>query len=76
MIYAQMIAGRFGGRAIDARYEPIEPALARTFATLLAVATPTPRSGDWLSNIGEPIVRYSEQPILFVPDSAAVLPPA
>jgi nucleotide-binding universal stress UspA family protein len=71
MIYAEMLAER-----LDARYEPIEPALERTFATLLAVATPTPRSGDWLSNIGEPIVRFCEQPILFVPDSAAVLPPS
>jgi nucleotide-binding universal stress UspA family protein len=75
MVYAEMLAERFGGRTIDARYEPIEPALDRASATLLAVATPTPRSGDWLSNIGEPIVRFCEQPILFVPDSAAVLPP-
>jgi nucleotide-binding universal stress UspA family protein len=74
--YAEMLAECFGGRIFDARYEPVEPALDRTRATLLAVATPTPRGGDWLSNIGEPIVRYCEQPILFVPDSAAASPPA
>jgi nucleotide-binding universal stress UspA family protein len=66
--YARMLAGCFGGEVADARYEPIEPALERTRATLLAVSVPAVRSGAWLSNIGEPIVRFCQRPILFVPD--------
>ena len=69
MQYAGMLAERFDGRVVDARYEPVEPALERTSATLLAVAAPLERAGVWLSNIGEPIVRFCDRPILFVPES-------
>jgi nucleotide-binding universal stress UspA family protein len=68
--YANMFAACFGGDVADARYEPLEPALERTRATLLVVSTPAVRCGAWLSNIGEPIVRFCERPIVFVPESA------
>jgi len=67
--YAAMLADGFGGEVVDARYEPLEPALERTGATLLAVSMPAVRCGAWLSNIGEPIVRFCERPILFVPEA-------
>jgi hypothetical protein len=57
---------------VDARYEPVEPALERTAATLLAVASPTPRDARWLSDIGQPIVRFCDRPILFVPEGSRV----
>jgi nucleotide-binding universal stress UspA family protein len=66
--YAAMLADGFGGEVVDARYEPLEPALERTRATLLAVSMPAVRCGAWLSNIGEPIVRFCKRPILFVPE--------
>jgi hypothetical protein len=64
-----MLADGFGGEVVDARYEPLEPALERTRATLLAVSMPAVRCGAWLSNIGEPIVRFCERPIIFVPEA-------
>ena len=67
--YAAMLADCFGGDVMDARYEPLEPSLERTGATLLVVSTPAVRCGAWLSNIGEPIVRFCERPIVFVPES-------
>jgi len=67
--FAAMLADRFGGEVVDARYEPLEPALERTRATLLAVSMPAVRCGAWLSNIGEPIVRFCKRPILFVPEA-------
>lgn len=68
MHYADMLADCFSGEVVDARYQPLEPALERSAATLLAVSMPVVRSGAWLSNIGEPIVRFCERPIVFVPE--------
>jgi nucleotide-binding universal stress UspA family protein len=64
--YANMLATCFGGAVAP---EPLEPALERSRATLLVVSAPAVRCGAWLSNIGAPIVRFCEQPILFVPES-------
>jgi hypothetical protein len=58
-----------GGEVIDSRYDLIEPSIARTRATMLVVAVPEPRTAAWLSNFGEPLVRFCTAPILFVPDS-------
>lgn len=66
--YAHALAACCEGEAVHARQEPIEAALARAAATLLAIATPLPRSGGWLSNVGEPLVRACERPMLFVPE--------
>jgi nucleotide-binding universal stress UspA family protein len=71
MQYAAMLAACFDGAVADARYEPLEPALERSRATLLVASTPAVRSGAWLSNIGEPIVRFCERPIVFVPEPPA-----
>jgi len=70
MRYAMMLADCFDGTVADARYEPLEPALERTRATLLVVSMPAVRSAAWLSNIGEPILRFCERPIVFVPESS------
>lgn len=67
--YARALAALFGGSAVDRRYGPIEPAMRDPATTLLAVATPGPNSHSWLTNFGEPLVRYSEVPIVFVPES-------
>lgn len=68
LAYARSLASCFSGDAIDARYGLIEPALESAGATILVVAAPQPRSSAWLSNYGEPLVRYCTVPILFVPE--------
>jgi nucleotide-binding universal stress UspA family protein len=68
--YAHSLVDGFNGEVVDAHYEPLEPALERTAATLLAVAAPVHYRGAWLSNIGEPIVRFCERPIVFVQESS------
>ncbi len=70
--YARDLAGRFGGTAIDARGELVDPTIERANATILVVAAPQPRSSGWLSNYGEPLVRFCTVPILFVPEIALV----
>ena len=57
------------GIVADERHGLIEPALERTRATLLAAAMPEPRAAAWMSNYGEPLVRFCTVPILFVPES-------
>ncbi len=66
--YATTLAGCMGGAVFDARYEPIDSAIARTAATLLAAATPQPHDPVWVSNIGEPLIRHAVVPTLFVPE--------
>lgn len=69
--YAEMLASRFNGAVVDARYEPLEPALERASATAVVVAMPAEREDRWLPNIGKPIVRFFTCPILFVPEPDA-----
>ncbi len=66
--YARGLASCFSGRVVDARHGLIEPALEAARATMLIVAAPQRRSSAWLSNYGEPLVRYCTVPILFVPE--------
>jgi nucleotide-binding universal stress UspA family protein len=66
--YVRHLATCFNGEVVDGRYQPIEPALVAARATLLAVATPQPRTSAWLSDYGEPLVRFCTVPILFVPE--------
>jgi nucleotide-binding universal stress UspA family protein len=68
--HARSLATCFNGEVVDIRYELIEPNLEKTRATLLVAAVPYPRSSGWLSNYGEPLVRYCTVPILFVPETA------
>ena len=67
--YARELAGCFGATPVDARHGLIEPAITRTHATLLVAAVPDPRTAAWTSNYGEPLIRFSTIPILFVPDT-------
>jgi nucleotide-binding universal stress UspA family protein len=67
--YAHEIAGCFGGQAIDARFGPVEPAIATSSATILVVAMPAPPTAAWLANDGEPLLRRCQLPVLFVPDA-------
>ena len=66
--YARSLASCFGGQVVDARHGPVEPALEAQHATLLVEAATQPRSSAWLSNYGEPLVRFCPVPILFVPE--------
>lgn len=68
--FAQGLGACLGGEIIDKRYEPIEPAINETRATILLAALPEPRTSAWLADIGEPLVRFCSVPILFVPDVA------
>jgi nucleotide-binding universal stress UspA family protein len=65
---ARSLAPCFGSQVTDARHDLIEPALETTRATILVAAAPQPQSSAWLSNYGEPLVRFCTVPILFVPD--------
>jgi nucleotide-binding universal stress UspA family protein len=67
--YARVLAACAGGDVVDRRYDLIESSVTATRATLLVVAVPEPRTAAWLSNFGEPLVRFCPAPILFVPDS-------
>lgn len=66
--YAQDLAGCFGAQVIDRRRDLIEPSIEETRATILIEAVPEPRTSVWLSNFGEPLVRFCPVPLLFVPD--------
>jgi len=68
LAYARELASSFGGTVTDERRRPVEAALARTNATVLAAAVPEPRTAAWTSSYGEPLVRYCTVPILFVPE--------
>jgi nucleotide-binding universal stress UspA family protein len=68
--YARTIAACFSGTVVDGRHQPIEPALIKAQATLLVVAAPRPQTSQWLSDYGEPLVRFCTVPILFVPELA------
>lgn len=61
----------FGGAVFDGRHDPVEPAINRTRATILVAAVPKPPTARWLADYGEPLVRFSTVPILFVPETTA-----
>jgi nucleotide-binding universal stress UspA family protein len=67
-VFARKLASCFGGTVTDERHGPIEPALERTHATLLAAPVPAPRTAAWTANYGEPLMRFCTVPILFVPE--------
>lgn len=66
--YARDLAACFQGSVDDGRHRPVEPEIERIQPTMLVVAAPAPRPGAWLSNYGEPLVRFCRLPILFVPE--------
>ena len=65
--FAHALASRFGGSVLDGSEDPVDTAVQRTHATVVIVPAPHPRTPDWLAGYGEPLVRSSTTPILFVP---------
>jgi nucleotide-binding universal stress UspA family protein len=72
--YTEALVGCFGGKVFDRRHGLIEPAIQEADATLLVVAAAEPRTTQWLADYGEPLVRFSPVPILFVPESSQGAP--
>jgi nucleotide-binding universal stress UspA family protein len=65
--FAHALANCFGGHVLDGSEDPVDTAVQRTHATLVILPAPHPRTADWLARYGEPLVRFSATPILFVP---------
>jgi nucleotide-binding universal stress UspA family protein len=68
---AHAIAACVDGTVVEAGSDPIDAALRRTEARVLAAATPQPHDPVWLSHVGEPLIRYASVPTLFVPEASA-----
>jgi len=66
--YARRLAEEFGSTVIDARGEGVDAAMGHADATLLVSEMPQPPESGWLSGVGEPLVRSSAVPVLFVPE--------
>lgn len=66
---ATAIARAFGGTTYTLATDDPRQARAATGATWVAVPTPTPRSPQWLSQVGEPLVQSCVLPVLFVPEA-------
>lgn len=67
--FARNLAACTGGaEVVDERRGAIVPAIERSQATVVVAAIPHPRTAAWLSGVGEPLVRFSPVPILFVPE--------
>lgn len=69
LAYARQLTACFGGEVVDRHGDPFESALEITRPSALIVASPLPRTSTWLSGYGEPLVRSSNVPILFVPEN-------
>jgi nucleotide-binding universal stress UspA family protein len=63
-----------GGQMLDTRHESFEAAVERHDATIVIVSVPEPRTAAWLSDVGEPLVRSSSVPILFIPEVEGASP--
>lgn len=68
--YARDLAACVGGAVVDQGHGQVEHLIEQTGATIVIAALPQLRSAAWLSNVGEPLVRTCQVPILFVPDRA------
>jgi nucleotide-binding universal stress UspA family protein len=67
--FAQRIADCFKGTIVEAEADDVGRARTAVGASWLAVPTPTPRTGRWLSHVGEPLVKSCAMPVLFVPEA-------
>ncbi|MDH4065073.1 MAG: universal stress protein [Acidobacteriota bacterium] len=65
----QRIADGFNGSVVESDADDVPGARAELGASWLAVAAPTPRTGHWLSHVGEPLVTGCTMPVLFVPEA-------
>lgn len=63
------IAGCVAGSVIEVQADDVRRARASLDATWVAVPAPTPRTGRWLSHVGEPLITGCMMPVLFVPEA-------
>ncbi|MEZ5284265.1 MAG: universal stress protein [Vicinamibacterales bacterium] len=63
------LADRLGGSVVEAVADDVSRARETLGATWVVVPAPTPRSGQWLSHVGEPLVTGCTMPVLFVPEA-------
>ncbi len=68
--WMRALASRTGGAVIDGRFAPVETSVSRHQATMLVTAAPLPHDRAWLADVGEPLVRFTTVPTLFVPEPA------
>ena len=66
--YARALTTCFKGEVVDGRLGGLAAAAASIQPTLLVVAMPQPRTAPWFATHGEPLVRHSNVPVLFVPE--------
>ena len=64
----EAIARTSGGSVVRVQADDVPTARAGLAATWVAVPLPTPRTGRWLSEVGEPLVQDCTRPVLFVPE--------
>jgi len=72
--FARELVACLGGQVLDTRHEPLEAAIEQNDSTIVIVSVPEPRTAAWLSDVGEPLVRSSSVPILFVPEVEGASP--
>jgi hypothetical protein len=63
------MARAFDGTVLHAAADDVRRARASLGATWVAVPAPTPRTGHWLSHVGEPLVKSCTMPVLFIPEA-------
>jgi nucleotide-binding universal stress UspA family protein len=70
---ATALAKACGGSVFALTSADPRAARAESGATWVAVPAPTPRSGRWLAQVGEPLVSGCLMPVLFVPEEKETL---
>lgn len=63
------IAARVGGTVTEVAREDAQAARARVNATWAAIPVPEPRTAEWRSHVGEPLLQNCAIPVLFVPEA-------
>lgn len=66
---AHAVAGACDGSIFALTSADPRAARAESGATWVVVPAPTPRTGRWLSHVGEPLVSGCVMPVLFVPEA-------
>ena len=67
--FANAVARAFGGTTFTMGSDDPRSVRSDTGATFVAVPAPVPRTAQWLSQIGEPLVQSCSIPVLFVPEA-------
>lgn len=63
------IAARVGGTVTEVAGEDAPAARARVNATWAAIPVPVPRTANWRSHVGEPLLQNCAIPVLFIPEA-------